>query len=225
MKSILFVEDDREYQIAIHEILTKEGYQVDDVPGPIEAIEAFEEDKYDLVISDFKMDAMDGVRFLKYIKRISPNVRTMILTASPTVESELESLNIQIDKYLVKETRIDVLLKYIEYLMSLPIISKKRKHETLEALDEDLIIDIDARVVMKNGVKVQVSPKEYGILKMLLEQRGFAVSRDTLLEELWDTNHEIIDSRVIDVHMKSIRKKLQLQSIVSVRGYGYKWDE
>lgn len=225
MRKILFVEDDNSYRDVIADILTKEGYDVDAVATSMEGIEQFAEHEYDLVISDLMLDDVDGVRFLRYIKKIQPNIKTMILTGSPNDESEISALEIAIDKYMTKDVRVEVLLKYIEYLLTLSKKSKSEKNLVLESIRDNILVDHIARTVRKDGTEVKVTPKEYGILHVLLEKRGRAVSREEIIDAIWDKEYEAIDSRVIDVHIKSLRNKLKLQSIVAIRGYGYKWDE
>ena len=224
MKKILFVEDDYDYRMTLAKIIEKAGYSVDASEDPLQAIELFALNSYDLVISDLKMDSLDGIRFLQYIKNKNADVKTMILTSAPTFETELEALDISIDKYMVKETRIDLLLKYIEVLLA-QSGNSSRKHQIVHSPFENIELDLGSRVIRKEGETINVTPKEFNILRVLMQNRGLAVSREKLLEEVWDVEHELIDPRVIDVHIKEIRKKLAVQSIVSIRGYGYKWDE
>lgn len=225
MKRILFVEDDEQYRKLLTTILEKEGYQIDSASSPIDAMGLFEKDKYDLLISDFKMEAIDGLKLIEFIKKVDNKTRTMILTASPSDESEIESLELKIDKYVVKETRIEILLKYVEYLLLLSETMKHQENEVLSAPSEGIILDLDARKVTKAGIEHHLTAKQFGMLKILLENKGKAVSRDEIIESLWDEEFEVIDTRIVDGHIKELRKKMDIQSIVSIRGYGYKWNE
>lgn len=225
MSKILFVEDDIEYQVLLTGILEKEGYDVDSVSSSLEAIEMLEKGKYDLVISDFQLQALDGIRFLRLVKKIDTRTRTMILTASPTIQSEIEAQKLDVDKYVLKETRIDIILKYIEYLLSLVGTIESTENKILTSVSEDLTIDLDSRVVKKHGIEIPLTGKQYGILVLLLKEEGKAVSRERMIDELWDVEFEQVDSRIVDGHVKEIRKKLDIHSISSVRGYGYKWNE
>lgn len=225
-KKILFVEDDAKYRKSIANVLRNEGYEVTDVGDALDAIEQFSLNEYDLIISDLMMDSIDGIRFLRYVKKMNPIVKTMILTAEPTIDSELESLDLKVDRYLSKQTRVDVILKYIEATLALYTESddlQPRATKLTSTLDK-VVLDMEARIVTKNDIPVELTAKEFGITKVLLENIGKAVSRYELIEEVWDVEHENIDARVIDVHIRAIRQKLKLQSIVSVRSFGYKWD-
>ena len=224
-KRILFVEDDDKYRKVITDILENEGYQVDAVGAAMDAIELLTEKRYDLIISDLVMETIDGLRFVRYVRKTNRQVKIMLLTAQPTMDTEIVALNLRVDKYLTKETRVDVLLKYIEILLfEAPGVGEEIS-DILYAPKDDVEIDTAARTVRKNNELVELTPKEYGILKVLLENHGKAVGRYTLIEEVWDVEYESIDTRVIDVHIKTIRRKLKLQSIISVRGFGYKWDD
>jgi len=187
-------------------------------------MELFALKEYDLVISDLMLNEIDGIRFLSYIKRLNPIIKTMILTAEPSMDSELAALDIYVDRYLVKETRVDVLLKYIDVILKQDSPELAKHQRVLKAPEEALELNLLGRKVTKNGEEVKLTPKEFEILKILLVNRGQALTRDEILAEVWDINYEDIDIRVIDVHIKKIRQKLKLQSIISVHGYGYKWD-
>lgn len=225
MKRILFVEDDASYREIIVKALEKNDYIVDGVASPIDGMEYFALKEYDLVISDLMLNEIDGIRFLTYIKRLNPIVKTMILTAEPSMESELAALDIYVDKYLVKETRMNVLLKYIHILLEEGTNRISQHKRILKAPEEGLLIDVLGRKVLKDDELVKLTVKEFEILRLLLSNRGTALTREEIIEKVWDTEHESIDVRVIDVHIKKIRQKLKLQAIVSVRGYGYKWDD
>jgi len=224
-KRILFVEDDDKYRKVITDILENEGYHVDAVGAAMDAIELLTEKRYDLIISDLVMETIDGLRFVRYVRKTNRQVKIMLLTAQPTMDTEIVALNLRVDKYLTKETRVDVLLKYIEILLFEAPGVGEEIIDILYAPKDDVEIDTAARTVRKNNELVELTPKEYGILKVLLENHGKAVGRYTLIEEVWDVEYESIDTRVIDVHIKTIRRKLKLQSIISVRGFGYKWDD
>jgi Response regulators consisting of a CheY-like receiver domain and a winged-helix DNA-binding domain len=221
MEKILFVEDDDAYRELLTNILTETGYLVESVSNALDAIQKCALQEYNLIISDLMLEAIDGIKFLAHIKKDMPNVKTMILTAEPSMDTELESLNIHVDKYLTKETRVDVLLKHIETLMQ---SKETKKRKILVAKDDDVIMDVAGRKVKKNNQEIPLTPKEFSVLKILLENLGTAVSREEFLKTLWDADYEIIDTRTIDVHIKSIRRKLAVQKIVSIRGMGYKWD-
>lgn len=221
---ILFVEDNMEYQETLDRLLTKEGYLVDSTNSPLEAIELFARNSYDAVISDLMMETLDGIKLLTHIKKTNPYVKTMILTAEPTNETEIAALDTQVDKYLVKGASLEVLIKHIEHLLNNEQSTGSKKSIKIYSEPDGLTIDIGKRTVSKNNEVVNITTKEFEVLKTLLLNRGIALSREEIVSKIWDERFEKIDIRVIDVHIRSLRKKLKIQSIVSIRGYGYKWD-
>lgn len=224
-KHILFVEDDNEYRSSLTKILKDEGYRVDSVGSPLEAIELFATNKFDLVISDLVMEELNGIQFLKYIKKVNPHMKTIILTADPTNDTELAALDIFVDKYLMKGASYPVLLKHIENLLAQQSgIAGNRMVSKIEYVPENLVVNFLSRTVTKNGEQINITTKEFDILKVLLLNKGTALNREEIIEQIWDNAYENIDERVVDVHIRSIRKKLRTQAILSIRGYGYKWE-
>jgi len=222
MKRILLVEDDKKYASTLKGILEETGYMVAVRYTAFEAMELLAFEDFDLIISDLYMDKIDGIQFLSYVKKTKPYSKTMILTGSPSTDSEVQSIDLYIDKYIVKETRMDLLLKYVALLLE----QTNEPREIIELRDdkEDVIVNLKSRVVRSDGKEITLSPKKYAILVYLLQHRGEAVSREELLENIWDTAWENIDIHVIDTHIKDIRRQLKVNAISTVRGYGYKWE-
>jgi len=224
MGYILIVEDNKQYAKKIEQLLQDEGHNVDVAYDSLTGIEQVTKMEYDLVISDLMLDGIDGNRFLTFVKRTRPNMRTIILTGRPTFDTEKEALDNDIDYYLSKEIRLDILLSYINRAL---VVSKKQQDMQTRIISklENVELNLKARTVKKAGQEIALTQKEFGILYLLLSNMGNAVSRESFIEELWDYRFENIEERVVDVHIKALRKKLQVSVIVSVRGYGYKWDE
>jgi Response regulators consisting of a CheY-like receiver domain and a winged-helix DNA-binding domain len=223
MVKILFVEDDDKYRESMTKILEDEGYIVDAAENVLKAIEYFSFNTYDLIISDLMMEGVDGLQFLTYVRKMNPEIKTMILTAEPSMDSEYAALDIYVDKYIVKETRMDVFLKHIEVLLTQSFKRAKTEH-LLESKSDGIIMDLYGHTVTKNNKRISVTPKEFNLVRFLLENKGKALSREEILEKVWVIEYEDVEVRVVDVHIKSIRKKLNITSIISIRGYGYKWD-
>lgn len=223
-RRILFVEDDAQYRETLIRILENERYYVDAVGSALEAIGLFTLNHYDLVISDLMMEAIDGIQFLQYIKNTSPDMKTMILTAEPSTETEIQALDIYVDKYLVKGTSYDVLIKHIDHLLIQPTVIKKSNRRKIYYELENITLDMITRTVWRHDEKIAITTKEFDVLSILMENMGVAMSREEIISQIWDEAYEKIDERVIDVHIRSIRRKLKTQAILSIRGYGYKWD-
>ena len=221
---ILLVEDDKEYREFFAKLLMNERYYVDAVESALEAMEYFTLNRYDLIISDLIMEGVSGIQFFRYIKKTDVEVKTIILTADPTNDTEIEALDIYVDKYLVKGTPFEVLLKHIEHLLAIPPRASRKGKRRIFYEPEKIELDMMTRVVKRNDEKVNITTREFDVLCVLMENMGGALSREEIIAQIWDETYEKIDVRVIDVHIRSLRKKLKTQAILSIRGYGYKWD-
>ena len=129
------------------------------------------------------------------------------------------------NRYLSKDKSIHVLVKYAEELLYAVQDVSSAGEKRLISKEERIMVYLDSREVYKNGEPVEVTRKEYDLLVLFLENKGIALNRETISEKIWTTDIEDIDLRAIDGHIKRLRAKLKLFSIVSVRGYGYKWNE
>lgn len=227
-KSILLVEDDSAYGENLKNILEDSGYDVVFVADSITAIEMLYTRPFNIIISDLMLDAMDGLRLIKYVQGLIPNIKSIILTGFPSAESELQSLDIRVDRYFEKRVRKDILLKYIEVLLDeqeKERMFKSTKASILFSQNEGIEMRDEEREVRKNGKMIELTNKEYEILRLFLENRNIALSREDIIENVWENQLESVDLRVVDTHIKGLRKKLRISSLKSVRGFGYKWTE
>lgn len=222
---ILLVEDNDFYASALKSELKKKGYEVTYVMSPVEAVAKYVKEPYDLIVSDYRMEEMDGIRMLSILKEINPAVRSIILTAFPEEDIELQALEVSVDHYLSKDKSLEVTVKYIEDLLSKEIIQRGTAGNKLLSKAENLIIDTQKRLVYKDGELVDVTRKEYELLVMFLENKGVPLSREEIAGKLWTIDIEDVELRVIDGHVKRLRAKMGLFCISSVRGFGYKWNE
>lgn len=225
MYSILVVEDNEHYLTTIVEILRDYGYDVDCTMDPIGGIEMCSKKLYDLVISDLVMKEMDGLRFVGIVRNIIPTIKTMILTGNPTEETENASIDADVDYYMSKDKSLTTVLKYVEQLLRKDTQQVKEKNQILLSREEKIEVNENTRTVIKNGVEVYLTPKEFRLLVFFLENKGVAFSRDEIIDNVWDEHVEEVDERIVDVHVKKLRQKLNTFSIMSIRGYGYKWNE
>lgn len=221
----MLVEDDEMYAEKLKQAIVREGYEVSYFTTPIKAVADFTKNNYDLVISDFCMKDMDGVKLLTILKEINPCIRSIILTAFPEEEVEMEAIDINVDHYLSKDKSLTIMLKYIQYLLKREVSTGVTASYRLSSSIEQITIDTKKRVVEKENEVVSLTKKEYDLLVLFLKNKGTALSREDIADQLWSNDIENIDLRVIDGHIKRLRSKLSLFSISSVRGYGYKWSE
>ncbi len=227
MKSVLIVDDNETYLMTLVKLFLSNGFDVTYALDPVAGIEKAAVKSFDLVISDLVMDIFDGVRFVSTIKRMQPNIKSMILTAEPTSMTEISAIESNVDCYLGKDKPKDVLLKYVERLLNEPIKEKvlDTREQQLSSKAEGIVMLLNQRKVLKNNVEVSLSFKEFQLLKLFLENKGVALEREAIKKVLWTETVEIVDDRAVDMHIKKLRAKLKTFSIMSIRGYGYKWNE
>lgn len=224
MAKIILVEDQKEYREYLSQFLIKEGFNVSVASDAITGIELLAKNKYDLIITDLHLDVVDGVRLIGTAKEIHPDIKTMIITDESANASELAALRVNVDVYLEKNRSIDVILAYVNKL-----IKKKKEVEkelvVLHSKEEELSMDLKSHMVVHHGNLIDLTPKEFVVLRIFLTKMNSVVSRDEMISIVW--NEEVIsdDSRVVDVHVQKLREKLQTRVIQMVRGKGYKWFE
>ena len=216
---LLLVEKDIEYRAFISEGLLNNGYIVDDIDNPLRALELVAKKDYDIVISALTLPVMSGILFTESVKNISPSTICIILTGDATEEYEIESLNKDIDLYIEKSKSLPVILRYIKNLL----FEKKQnmeRDEIIKSYVDDIELNTREHTVTKDGELVDLTPKEYEMLKMLLLNKNNVISRDEFITQIWQEPIGLVDERSVDTHIKKIRAKLSTTSLTTVRGYG-----
>lgn len=224
MERILIVEDDRDYADFLKSRLDNENYEVDVVYNSIEGIEKLAVNRYDMLISDLHLEKIGGVRVADTAKKIRPEMKTIILTAKPTEDSELESLHYNVDLYLEKSKSLKLILRYVRTLMDSKVLSNERV-DYLYSEAEGIVIDNKNRTVMKHEKDYILTPIEYALLELFLKKKEKLLSREDIIAEIWGEESTEDEVRKVDVHIKNLRTKMAIFSIVTVRGSGYKWNE
>lgn len=223
MYKILFVDDDQQYQSVITELLTLEGYDVTTSNNAINGLELFKNNNYDLILTDLKMNSIDGLQFLTIIRKIDPYAKVIIVTGSTNDIDEIKGLELKVDDYIKKPVSLEILLKRIDNVIRTEkqIVSQK----LLESGTEQLKVDLKSRKVMKVGQPISLTRKEFDILVLFLKNKNIVLDREEIIQKVWHTPLEYVDTRTIDTHIKKLRAKLALTAIYSVRGIGYEWVE
>jgi DNA-binding response OmpR family regulator len=216
---LLVVEDDEILGNGIQTGLSQAGYAVDWVKDG-EAAELFLKSQgYDLVILDLKLPKKSGLQVLQDLRATGEDTPVLILTARDTAKDKVLGLDSGADDYLVKPFCLDELGARIRALLrrrsgrSEPIIKHK-----------DIVMDPASFTVSRNGDTIELSPKEFALLRMLLENRGRVLSRHRLEESLYSWKDEV-DSNAVEVHIHHLRKKLGSELIRTIRGVGYVIDK
>lgn len=223
-KRILFVDDDQNYQKILKNMLEVEGYSVTVADNAADAVELFRKSKYDLLLTDFMMESVDGLQLLSLIRRIDPVMKVIVLTASADTDPEVRSFKLYANDFIRKPADFEVILARIERVLR---ENTEAASEMLRSDIEDIEVSTKSLVVMKNGERVQVNQREFDLLLLFLKNRNIVLTREEILEAVWKVNHDysLIDLRSVDTVIKNLRKKLNLVSIYSIRGVGYEWVE
>ena len=219
--TILIVDDELRMRKLIKDFLAKEGGHTIEASDGEEAIEIFQEnkDKIDLVLLDVMMPKIDGWAVLRNIRKES-NVPVIMLTARGEEQDELFGFELGVDEYISKPFSPKILVARIE------VILKRVNGEKRITKDYGgIIIDDAGRTVTVDGKQIELSLREYELLKYLVDNEKVALSRDKILNNVWNYDY-YGDSRTIDSHIKKIRHKLGKKGkyIETIRGIGYKFD-
>ena len=220
VKKILLAEDERLAREGVRDFLISRGYLVTEAVDGEEAVKKFCESGqsvFDLVILDVMLPKMNGILVLKEIRKRS-KVPVLMLTALSDEGTQLASFDNLADDYLCKPFSLLILEKRIEALMR-RTLENAQKEEVSKWVREGVLVDFLEYKGYLNGVDVDLKPKEVELLKLLIENPKVTLRREQILEELW--KDELPYDRVIDVYIKNLRKKLQIDCIKTVKGVGY----
>jgi DNA-binding response OmpR family regulator len=213
---ILLVEDDLSLAKALQQALQKQGYAVNAVASGKAALHVVSIDAPDIVILDLGLPDMDGLTVLKAIREQSLELPVLLLTARSSLDDRISGLDSGADDYLAKPFEMTELFARLRVLERRLSTSK-----SAEIVIGDVALDINSGHVSVNGKELELSRREYMLLKSLMESAGRVLTRDTLETRLYSWGEEV-SSNALEVHIHHLRKKLGAQFITTVRGVGYK---
>lgn len=218
-KKILIVEDDIEIQDILKNYLTDAGYEVRIAADGVEGISKFDED-ISLVLLDVMLPKIDGFGVCEVI-RAKSQVPIIMLTALADEENQVKGFQRQIDDYVPKPFSPQILLYKISAVLRRQTAEKEeRKTITYKAL----CMDIEGFHLWHEGREIVLTRKEFELLQIMLENQGKVFTRKMLLDRLWDDDI-YVEERIVDSHIKNIRKKLDVDYIETIRGVGYRIDK
>ena len=216
---ILIVDDEKNIREVIKEYSILEGYEVREADSGVKALELLNKEKFDLMILDIMMPIMDGFTLLNNIPK-ERKVPTIILSARDDEIDKLEGFNKGIDDYLCKPFSPRELMARIKAIL------KRTKGEVNYYSYDKLIINFDEHTIKIDDKEINVTPKEFLILKYFINNKRLAISREQLLNKIWGYDF-YGDDRTVDTHIKMLRNYLgrYRDLIITVRGIGYKFDD
>jgi len=218
-KKILVVDDESRIRKLIKDYLRRGGYEVIEASDGEEALEVFYKTKdISLIILDVMMPNLDGWEVLKEIRE-SSRVPIIMLTAKSEEEDELNGYSLGADEYVLKPFSPKVLVARVE-----AVLRRSLGEETSIIENDGIRIDENAHEVTVDGKNVELSVREYDLLKYFMKNPGIALSREKILNSVWDYDY-YGDARTIDTHVKKLRSKLLDKGdlIKTIWGVGYKF--
>ncbi len=220
MKRILVVEDEKDIQNIIKAFLENAEYKVETADDGLDAINLIQKNNYDLILLDIMLPKIDGFTVCEMIRKNS-NIPIIILTALTDEESQLKGFDKLADDYITKPFSMPVLLKHIEAIFR----RTNNSNENTSILKyKNIILNTENYEVYVNNQRVTLTFREYEILKLFLENQGKVFTRDNILNSIWNYDY-FGDDKIVNTHIKNIRKKLGYEYIETVRGVGYKIDK
>ena len=217
---VLVVDDESRMRKLVKDFLQREGYSVLEAGDGMEAMDIFYEQKIDLVILDVMMPRMDGWQTCREIRRDS-TVPIIMLTARSEERDELQGFELGVDEYISKPFSPKILVARVGALLKR--IYGTDAEEKMEAGGIEL--DKAAHQVQVDGKSIDLSYKEFELLTYFLENQGIALSREKILNNVWNYDY-FGDARTIDTHVKKLRNKLGDKGnyIKTIWGMGYKFE-
>jgi two-component system alkaline phosphatase synthesis response regulator PhoP len=220
---ILIIDDEPSILNLVSAYLRPEGFEVytaSDGPSGLKAARAY---KPDLIVLDLMLPGMDGLEVLNRLRRES-NVYVILLTARTEETDKIVGLSIGADDYVTKPFSPRELVARIKAALRRMQLISQEEHEGILNF-RHVQIDLDARRVFVEGNEVELTATEFELLKALAQNAGRVMTRERLLEKIWETDY-YGDARVIDVHVGHIRQKLgRPEWIATVRGVGYRFED
>lgn len=216
MTQILVVEDNPDYREVLQNFLESAGYSVTTAEDGVEALVMAKKQVFDLILLDLMLPKIDGYGVCELIRKES-NIPIIMLTALDSEEHQVRGFNLCVDDYITKPVSMPILLHKVAAVLRRSVHS-----ETKYLTYKNIHLDINTHNVSIAGNLIDFTLREFEILQELLRSPGDVVTRKTLLSKIWGYDF-YGDERIVDTHIKNIRKKLGVEDCIeTIRGVGYK---
>ncbi|MBB6109620.1 MULTISPECIES: response regulator transcription factor [Mucilaginibacter] len=222
-QKILIVDDEPDILELIEYNLKKEGYQVFLARNGQEAVAEAKKSLPDLIVLDIMMPKMDGIEACRIMRTMPEfkNTFMVFLTARSEEYSEIAGFNVGADDYIAKPIKPRALVSRINAILRRNAPAEDTPDNKLEI--GNLVIDREAYLVYKDGVKVVLAKKEFELLYLLASKPGKVYTREVILKNIWEDS-VVVTNRTIDVHIRKLREKLGDDCVATVKGVGYKFE-
>ena len=220
MFNVLVVEDDKNLRKLITTCLKRENYQTYEATNGMEALEILDKNYIDLMVTDIMMPEMDGYELTRELRNAKYNIPILLITAKSTLSDKKEGFLSGADDYMVKPIDIEELSLRVKVLLKRSNMTNEKKIKI-----GDLTIDLDKFEVKVKDEVIDLTLREFEVLKYLANQPGQVVTREVLLEKVWGYEY-YGDIRTVDVTVRRIREKIEKDTsspkiLITKRGVGY----
>jgi DNA-binding response OmpR family regulator len=216
MTRVLLVEDDRDISEPLTRALTREGYEVLAAFDGLVALESALDEPPDLIILDIGLPGMNGLDVCRHVREVRPQVPILMLTARDGEFETVAGLDAGADDYVTKPFGLSVLLARVRAML--------RRSAPSELAAADVRVDESSRRAWRGECELDLSPKEYDLLALLVREAGNVVPRERIMDEVWDVNW-FGSTKTLDMHMSWLRKKLgDPPLIATVRRVGFRFE-
>ncbi len=227
MYKILLIEDESHIRKFVNISLKREGFQVIEADSGEKGIEEAGKESPDIVILDIMLPGIDGYEVCKFLKKNYPEMGIVMLTARAQDRDKIEGLENGADHYIVKPFNPLELIAIIKSLLRRMCIGDNIRSK--ELISGEFKLDLNSKTLYKNDDEIELTPKEYLLMKLFMENPSKAFTRDELLDMVWGYNY-IGENKIIDVNIRRMRSKIEANPskpryIETVWGTGYKWRE
>ena len=217
-KTILIIEDEKAIQNIIKAFLEDAGYTAVLADDGLEGIEKFHKFSPDLVLLDLMLPKINGFAVCELIRKES-QVPIIMLTARDDDESQMKGFDALADDYITKPFTMPLVMRRIEAVLRRTEHGNQAENTVIHY--KDISLDADSFTVLVSGESVSLTTREFEILKLFLENQGRVFTRDNLLNMIWGYDY-FGDAKIVNTHIKNIRRKLGVDYIETIRGMGYK---
>lgn len=217
-KTILIIEDEKAIQNIIKAFLEDAGYTTVLADDGLEGIEQFHKCSPDLVLLDLMLPKIDGFAVCELIRKES-SIPVIMLTARDDDDSQIKGFDALADDYITKPFTMPLVMRRIEAVLRRTEQGNQTENTVIHY--KNISLDIDSFTLLVNGENISLTTREFEILKLLLENQGRVFTRDNLLNTIWGYDY-FGDAKIVNTHIKNIRRKLGVGYIDTIRGVGYK---
>ena len=217
MIRILIVEDEHAISDLLRLNLTRSGYCCTQVFDGMEAADLLEEQNFDLIILDLMLPGLNGFELMEYIRFLK--IPVIILTAKSSLDDRMKGLTSGAEDYMIKPFEV------VELLARVQIVLRRYHKEKCVLKFGDLSVDVENQKALKQGKEVDLTPKEFELLVLLMRNQNITLFREKIYEEIWGVEYPA-ESRTLDLHIQRLRKKLDLgDRLKTIFKVGYRLEE